>query len=546
MNDGAAKHLRCPTCGSPLGYQDIDVTEGVRRCPGCRAVTSLSDSERRDMASLFELPTMPDGVTLGHTEVAATRDGSRAVSSDEALPGMDVSQPPPGCWYHGDEFAGRSGSTRVVAAVAPARGHSGGGVQSLTSARPSGTRVVLGVRTREGGVPWAILFSMLFWNSIVSVFVTVASVSTLRHLGVPFFRSVSVSGGHGGSSGVLPLPMTVYLWIFLVPFIAIGAWLLLYGLFATIGHTTVALDDEEIVVTEAIGPLRWRRRCLVRTVRGVRSRTRQLHDAEDGPYTTHSIELDGDPVIRFGSMLPDRRRRWLAAALSLALAPVGARDADDDGPGRRSDPGDPPHGCIVQQRGNEILLTVRLRAGSAGWSSLFPLLFVGSVLLIILLLAMPSLLLSLGGALPASWSNELPVVEAIPPLVAIGVSVIWLLAAGWQIRQLHRALVPLSGRLRVRVRPDRVSVWAGLLPFLAPLAEHVGKPLPARHVDPRRVESIGIEPWDPSAGPPPMEDAAQIVIRAGETLRFGSRMNERQREWLHQTLQIMLLPRRRA
>src|SRR5689334_1099017 len=120
---------------------------------------------------------------------------------------VDVSNPPGGTWFQRD----------------------GGGV-------------IIGATHRSLGQAFGLLLFCLFWNGIVSVFVLLAIASTLQHLGVPvphWFPSPTSKGNF------IPLGMTIFLWLFLTPFIAIGLGTLAAFLSCLAGRTELRIQGGE-------------------------------------------------------------------------------------------------------------------------------------------------------------------------------------------------------------------------------------------------------------------------------------------------------------
>lgn len=79
----------------------------------------------------------------------------------------------------------------------------------------SGFDIVIGASHRSLRQAFGALFGMLFWNGILSVFVLLNLTATLRHMGVNV-PSVSTTQPQFGSHGA---GMTIFLWVFLTPFI---------------------------------------------------------------------------------------------------------------------------------------------------------------------------------------------------------------------------------------------------------------------------------------------------------------------------------------
>lgn len=178
-----------------------------------------------------------------------------------------------------------------------------------------GSTTVIGASNRSLGTALAMLFVSLFWNGILSIFVCSALAGTLQHMDIPlpdWFPNPDAKGD------AMPFGMVIFLWIFLIPFILIG--LLFVGTFLSslFGRTEVRIQNSDGRVFVGIGPVGWRGRFDARAVKDVRIE-------ETAPRSNNStttkivIETKEGKLIRFGSLLKDERRRFVAAAASKAL-----------------------------------------------------------------------------------------------------------------------------------------------------------------------------------------------------------------------------------
>ncbi len=198
--------------------------------------------------------------------------------------GVDLNRPPPGCWHRHD-----------------------------------GMGVVTGATHRSVGATFGLLAVSLFWNGIVSVFVLLVLSSTLRLMEVSVPEWFPAPKMNDESMGV---GMTIFLWIFLTPFIAIGLAIIGGFLSALAGRTEVRLNRTEGVIFTGIGPLGWRRRFMTPDVKEVRIDNQQWRDSDgDRRSKTHIIvELNSGRLLKFGSMLREDRRKFVAAGAARALA----------------------------------------------------------------------------------------------------------------------------------------------------------------------------------------------------------------------------------
>lgn len=198
-------------------------------------------------------------------------------------------------------------------------------VQPATNAlerTPSGCSVVdhgdeirIHVSTRCIGSAMAAGFFALFWNGIVSVFVLVAIGGLYTHLIGPlpeWFPAPTFDESLG---------MSIFLCVFLLPFIAVGLLMLGVTLVSLFGSLHVHVKGDKGIVRTGVGPLRWSRRFDAAHVRAVN--IAKTSWSQNGQHK-QLISIECDQTIRFGSMLTDRRREWLHALLTALLV---SRDA---------------------------------------------------------------------------------------------------------------------------------------------------------------------------------------------------------------------------
>jgi hypothetical protein len=196
---------------------------------------------------------------------------------------IDLNHPPAGAWYRND-----------------------------------GTGPVIGATHRSLGAALGALAISIFWNGIVSVFVLLALAGTLHHLGLPqpgWFPAPNMNGG-SMSAG-----MTIFLWIFLTPFILIGLVMIGAFLSALGGRTEVRMRNAEGTVFTGIGSLGYRRRFDASSVKDVRIDDKQWRDSggDRRRKTCVVIETREGKVVRFGSMLAEERRKFVAGAVRKVL-----------------------------------------------------------------------------------------------------------------------------------------------------------------------------------------------------------------------------------
>ncbi len=187
---------------------------------------------------------------------------------------------------------------------------------SGTWARDDGRALVVGATTRSLAGAMGLLFFCLFWNGIVSVFVAVVLASTLKHMGVTlpaWFPAPNMNGSP------MSVGMTIFMWVFLTPFLLVGLGMFFAFLSALGGRVEVTIDRDTGKVFEGIGLVGWTRRFDVQRVKDVRLEDKQWTDSDGDRRQKASITIEADKTISFGAGLSIDRRRFIAAKLNDAL-----------------------------------------------------------------------------------------------------------------------------------------------------------------------------------------------------------------------------------
>jgi hypothetical protein len=197
-------------------------------------------------------------------------------------PAVDISRPPKGTWFQRD-----------------------------------GSGVRLGATHRSLGQALGLLFVSLFWNGIVSVFVCLAAASTLQHLGIPLPHWFPAPNSKGSP---IPVGFTLFLWLFLTPFIAVGVAMLAGFLSALAGHTELRIQGGELEIFSGIGPIGFRKRVTTSQINDVRIDDRRWRDSDGDSRRQRQIVIEtNNKPIKFGSSLTEERRQFVAAALLKEL-----------------------------------------------------------------------------------------------------------------------------------------------------------------------------------------------------------------------------------
>ncbi|WP_166821909.1 hypothetical protein [Thalassoroseus pseudoceratinae] len=160
----------------------------------------------------------------------------------------------------------------------------------------------------------------LFWNGIVSVFVLVALAGLYSNLIGPVPEWFPAPGVENGqpimNDEAMGLGTTLFLCVFLIPFVTIGIGIIWSALLSLIGRVDVVCDGSRSHVATGIPIISWKRRFNAKQVREVvQSRTRwQSNEGEN-----REIKIVADQTIKFGAMLSESRMEWMCVVLKEIL-----------------------------------------------------------------------------------------------------------------------------------------------------------------------------------------------------------------------------------
>jgi hypothetical protein len=173
---------------------------------------------------------------------------------------------------------------------------------------------VIGATNRNPANAAGFLFFALFWNGILSIFLLFAAAAGLRHLGIslPVWFPAPRMDGEDMSVG-----MTIFLWVFLMPFVLVGLFVAGAALSSLFGRTEVRINEVEATVFTGIGALGWRRRFDPSQVKDIR--THRKHNSEGNDTLTILVETREGKQIKLGSLLSNERRQFVLAALRKRL-----------------------------------------------------------------------------------------------------------------------------------------------------------------------------------------------------------------------------------
>lgn len=178
-----------------------------------------------------------------------------------------------------------------------------------------GDRVELVASSRGGHGCFFVVFATI-WNGITSVFVLMLVASVFRHMGgtLPSW----LQGIQGNASPLnMSVGMTIFMGVFLTPFVLIGLGTGFLALVGIAGRYVITLRGDEGLISLGVGPLRWNRRFDAGRVSTVRVGAGEM---TSNNRNVDAIHLEGGPrKVTFGHFLRDDRRRWMAGVLRTML-----------------------------------------------------------------------------------------------------------------------------------------------------------------------------------------------------------------------------------
>ena len=175
-----------------------------------------------------------------------------------------------------------------------------------------GTRIVVSVRSKSTAM--AGFFISLFVNGGVSMFVFVAIARTVNLIygSVPsWFPAPKMNGKQMG------LGMVIFLWLFLIPFIAIGLRIIFATLTAAFGRCEVVIKGADAYEFTGFGRIGLKRRFDATAVRSIEIKQEFSHKGRKRTC----ILLKTDKDVRFAHWMASDKREWLLVALRTLLTP---------------------------------------------------------------------------------------------------------------------------------------------------------------------------------------------------------------------------------
>jgi hypothetical protein len=156
----------------------------------------------------------------------------------------------------------------------------------------------------------------LFWNSITLLFVLIAIAGLYANLVGPLPNWFPAPGMKDGkpemNGGPMDLGETLFLCIFLIPFVAVGIGMVAAAVLNLLGKVELIIDEFDSYVVTGVGFLKWKKRFDPSEVKAVVFGARAW---QSEGQSNKIIEISADRSVKFGSMLQSDRLEWLRAAL---------------------------------------------------------------------------------------------------------------------------------------------------------------------------------------------------------------------------------------
>jgi hypothetical protein len=160
------------------------------------------------------------------------------------------------------------------------------------------------------------LLATLFWNGIVSIFLSLAAAAVYYQINGPipeWFPTPGLEKGKPIMNGeVMGMGMTISLCLFLTPFVIIGTGMIINTLLRLCGSTRVVIDPTHSYISTGILFLRFKSSFDPYHVRSIGTAVNKI--SQEGQTSFH-IALESTKTIRFGRLLSVKQQDWLVTLL---------------------------------------------------------------------------------------------------------------------------------------------------------------------------------------------------------------------------------------
>jgi hypothetical protein len=160
----------------------------------------------------------------------------------------------------------------------------------------------------------------IFWNGIVSIFLSLAAAAVYYNLYGPvpdWFPTPGLDNGRPiMNNEVMGAGMTIFLCAFLTPFVVIGTAMIVNTLLRLFGTTKITIDRNNSYVSTGISFVRLKRQFDPMNVRSIKYVLSKLNQENQRNYV---IEISSTRDIKFGLLLSENQKNWASSFLRAVL-----------------------------------------------------------------------------------------------------------------------------------------------------------------------------------------------------------------------------------
>lgn len=160
----------------------------------------------------------------------------------------------------------------------------------------------------------------LFWNGIISVFLSLAVAAVYFNLFGPVPDWFPVPGLKDGkpimNDEVMGVGATIFLCAFLTPFVVVGIGMIINTLLRLFGTTQIVIDKNNSYVSTGISFIRWKRRFDPTNVKSVKYILSKFNQEDQSNYL---IEISSAKCVKFGLLLSEEQKNWASSFLRAVL-----------------------------------------------------------------------------------------------------------------------------------------------------------------------------------------------------------------------------------
>ena len=170
----------------------------------------------------------------------------------------------------------------------------------------------------------------LFWNGIVSVFLSLAAAAVYYNLIGPVPEWFPTPGLEDGAPIMNDAPMgsgmTIFFCLFLTPFVVIGAGMIINTLLRLFGVTNILITQSESTVSSGISFLQLKSKFATSEVTEIKQSVSKFSQENQA---SRIIEIATSKTTKFGMFLSEQQKDWLISVLRSILlhkkAPKGTK-----------------------------------------------------------------------------------------------------------------------------------------------------------------------------------------------------------------------------